>query len=49
MKEVENVLPIELINRFDDIIYFNNIDKKLLLDIFDKYYKEYRYAWKNKK
>jgi len=49
MKEVENVLSIELINRFDDIIYFNPVNENLLLDIFDKYYKEYKYLWKKKK
>lgn len=49
MKEVENLLPIELINRFDDIVYFNPMSKTLLKNIFDKYYKEYRSLWKKKK
>ncbi len=49
MKEVENLLPVELINRFDDVVYFNPITKNLLKEIFDKYYKEYRSLWKKRK
>jgi len=49
MKEVKNLLPIELINRFDKVIFFNNIDKNLLTDIFKKYYKDYKKIWKTKK
>lgn len=49
MKELEDVLPIELINRFDDIIYFNPINKDLLLEIFKKYYKDYKTLRKKKK
>lgn len=49
MNEVKNILPVELINRFDDIVYFNQIDKNLLREIFNKYYKEYRDLWKNKR
>lgn len=49
MKEIENVLPVELINRFDDIVFFNPINKELLIDIFNKYYKDYKNLRKNKK
>ena len=49
LQEVKNLLPIELINRFDKIIFFNKIDKNLLTEIFKKYYKEYKQQWKDKK
>lgn len=48
-QEVKNNLPIELINRFDKIVYFNNLNEDLLSKIFNKYYKEYKKLWKDKK
>jgi len=49
MNEVKNLLPLELINRLDKIVIFNPITKDLLQKIFDKYYKEYRKLWKEKR
>ncbi len=49
MNEVKNLLPLELINRLDKIVIFNPITKDLLHKIFEKYYKEYRKLWKEKK
>ena len=49
MNEVKNLLPLELINRLDKIVIFNPITKDLLQKIFEKYYKEYRRLWKEKK
>ena len=49
MQDVKNLLPIELLNRLDNIVFFNLIDKDLLHKIFDKYYKDYRKLWKEKK
>ena len=49
MNEVKNLLPLELINRLDKIVIFNPITKDLLQKIFEKYYKEYRKLWKEKR
>jgi len=49
LQEVKNLIQIELLNRFDKIIYFNNIDIDLLKKVFQKYYKEYKQLWKKEK
>jgi ATP-dependent Clp protease ATP-binding subunit ClpC len=49
LNEVKNVLPVELLNRFDKIVYFNNINVDLLKKVFQKYYKEYKQLWKKQK
>ena len=49
LQEVKNILPVELLNRFDKIVYFNNINADLLKKVFQKYYKEYKQLWKKHK
>jgi len=49
LQEVKNILPIELINRFDKVVYFNPIDKDILTQIMKKYFKDYKKLWKDKK
>ncbi len=49
LSEVKNLLPLELINRLDKIVFFNQINDSLLEKVFNKYYKEYRKLWKSKK
>jgi len=49
LQEVKNILPVELLNRFDKVVYFNNINIDLLKKVFQKYYKEYKQLWKKHK
>ena len=49
MQDVKNLLPVELINRFDKIVFFNPVNKDLLEKILKKYYKDYKNLWKEKK
>ena len=49
MNEVKGLLPIELLNRLDKIVFFNPVDTKILEKVFEKYYKEYRRLWQIKK
>jgi ATP-dependent Clp protease ATP-binding subunit ClpA len=46
---VKNLFPVELLNRLDKIIFFNPIDTEILEKVFEKYYKEYKKLWKDKR
>ena len=49
LQEVKNLFPVELLNRLDKIIFFNPIDTEILEKVFEKYYKEYKKLWKDKR
>lgn len=49
LESMKNILPVELLNRFDYTLVFNPLTKEVLWDIFNVKYKDFAKLWKDKK
>ncbi len=49
LESMKDILPVELLNRFDYTLVFNPLSKEVLWDIFNIKYKDFAKLWKKKK